>query len=436
MLKLILGLGFLALTAFVRAEPPRGTSQQGMGLQPGQSCRALTEDERRRLVIEWGKPSIVEERFEHEKLVRIPAQVFLASADGKKREPLKGVVIAAVLVAVQPDKKPDWSEGYDDEATYSANVFINWEDDRAGRPGDPQFQKEGGLVALIPCSQIRRTPGKAATFQVALSLGIAKDGTAWWSNHDGALKQTVTTIQIEGPPSLSRSIQLLAGLPGPLGWGFEPAPLIRAINHFRGLGKDKAVAAFREFLEKAPDAGYGGFREPDPENIDKANQWCLSILVPHMFQNPEAQRGLASEDVVIHHGIPFHAVVFGGTSGWPPNMKPLVDWAEKDGKIETELLRPTNKPLEAADELYAQLLQKMTKERRDYERDGFGRSLRSHLRTQAFSLIRHLVEGPKEKGRRLRDIELGEERWRELKKTVEAMKIRWNDDKGMYEVEK
>jgi hypothetical protein len=435
MLKLAMGLGLVALAAAVQAEPPRDTSRHGLGLQSGQYCRMLTEDERRRLVIEWGKPSIVVDRRDTEKLVRIPAQVFLTSADGKKREPLKGVVIAAVLVAVQPDKKSDWSEGFDEEETYSANLFINWEDDRARRPGDPQLQKEGGLVARIPCSQIQRTPGKKATFQVALSLGRAEGGTAWWSNHDGALKQTVTTVEIEGPPTLSHSMQLLAGLPGPLGWSFEPAPLIRAINHFRGLGNEKAIAVFREFLKAAPDAGFGGFLQPDPENIDKANQWCLSILVPFVFQDDgRHQHRAGRERVVIHRGIPFHALVIRDAWGHPPDMKPLVDSAEKEGKIEAELLKPTNKPLEAADELYAQLVQKMTNEERAAEEgDGIGRGLRSHLRVQAFSLVRHLVGGPDEKRRRLRDVVLSEERWRELKARLDGMKIRWNDNKGMYE---
>jgi hypothetical protein len=81
-------------------------------------------------------------------------------------------------------------------------------------------------------------------------------------------------------------MQMLCGLPGSLGRAFEPAPLIRAINHFRMAGKEQSLAAFREFLEKAPGAGYGGFLKPDPENLDTANQWCLSILVPFVFQQP------------------------------------------------------------------------------------------------------------------------------------------------------
>jgi hypothetical protein len=250
----------------------------------------------------------------------------------------------------------------------------------------------------------------------------------WWKE---TYKQTVTMLEIEGPPKLSLSMQMLCGLPGPLGWSFEPAPLIRAINQFRKLGKDMSIAAFREFLEKAPDAGYGhGFDDrPDPENIDTANQWCLSILVPFVFQRSEKDKHrFGSEDVVIQDGIPFHTIVISSTSGWPPNMKPLVDWAEQDGKMEPELLKPTDRPLEAAEKLYDRLFQKLTKEDQESER---GRRLKTHLRTQAYSLVRHLVVD--ETARRRRDTELTDDRWRDLKAKLDGMKIRWNDEKGMYE---
>lgn len=427
-LALLLGLCFLPIIAL--AAPPQGKHEYGQGLQ-GQKCRQLTKDEQERLVVEWGKPSIEDNRYG--KRIRIPGQAFLKSAEGKTRELVEGVVIATVIIAQQPDSKPDWSEGYEDNEAYGARVFINMDSDSRFRPGsDRQVLKDRKFVASIPCDRFRRPVGEKKHFQVALSLGRQEGDSARWSNHDHALKQTVAMIEIEGPPKLSPSMQVLCGLPGPLGWGFEPAPLIRAINHFRKAGKEKSIAAFREFLEKAPDAGYGGNRKPDPESIDSANQWCLSILVPFVFE--KAPRRFGTEGVVIHEGIPFHTVVIELTTGSPPRMKPLVDWAEKDGEIEFLLLEPTEKPLQAAEDLYFKLFQKMTNEERESERsEPIGRNLKTHLRSQAYSLVRHLVEKPDERGMPLRDITITNNRWSEMKALLDGMKIRWNDEKGKYE---
>jgi hypothetical protein len=255
---------------------------------------------------------------------------------------------------------------------------------------------------------------------------------AWWSNLDPVLEQTVTTLRIEGPPKLNPSMQMLCGLPSPLGWGFEPASLIRAINHFRELGKNKSVAAFREFLEIAPDAGYGSHEPPDPENIDTANQWCLSILVPFVFQDFEPQQRHFFSDIVIQDGIPFHTVVIGGTSGWPPEMKPLVDLAEKEGKIETDMLKPSNEPLQAAEKLYDRLHQSMTKEAQETEQF-WAISLKTHLRNQAYSLVRHLVEDPADTARQRGDTRLTNDRWHDLKAKLDRMEIHWNEEKGLYE---
>lgn len=61
-------------------------SSSGVGLH-GQKCRELTEDEQRRLVVEWGKPTIVERRLGD--YICLPAKTFLINADESSREPIK-----------------------------------------------------------------------------------------------------------------------------------------------------------------------------------------------------------------------------------------------------------------------------------------------------------------------------------------------------------
>jgi hypothetical protein len=185
MSRLCLLIGLCLLPILALAEPPRSEHRHGSGLN-GQKCRELTEEEQGRLVVEWDKPRIEDDR--HGKRICIPGQAYLKSADGKSREPVKGVVIAAVIISHRPDTKPNWSEGYEDEEANGAGLFINWSPEARLQSGDKQVLKEGGFVAAIPCDRIRRQPGEKKSFQVALSLGRAKGDMAWWSNHDPALK--------------------------------------------------------------------------------------------------------------------------------------------------------------------------------------------------------------------------------------------------------
>src|SRR5262249_32775622 len=162
------------------------------------------------------------------------------------------------------------------------------------------------------------------------------------------------------------------------GWDFDPITLVRASNHLRSLGKDKAVAALREFIELAYDPGYTRDRI-DPENIDTSNQWCLASLVPLVFNGVEQDK-----DIHLWQGIPFHTVVIHATSGYPPSPRPLVDAAAQNGKLIEKPLRPTNNPLEAADTAFDKIV-----EAEDRNKQRTGEELRGHLRLQAWRAIHH-----------------------------------------------
>src|SRR5579871_388119 len=106
MLRLVPLIGLCLLPIFTPAEPPRGERRQGESLW-GLKCRELTKEEQGRLVVEWGKPSI--EPGREGKSILIPGRAFLKTADGKTREPVKGIVIATVIISRQPDARPNWS---------------------------------------------------------------------------------------------------------------------------------------------------------------------------------------------------------------------------------------------------------------------------------------------------------------------------------------
>src|SRR5262249_15756454 len=147
-------------------------------------------------------------------------------------------------------------------------------------------------------------------------------------------------------------LQLINACPTPLGWDYDPLAAVRAANHLRALGKDKAIDALREFASIACDDGYGGFDRVDPENIDTSNQWCLSTPLPLVFESADPrgeESRLREESITVRDGIPFHNVRIDATSGWPAHTAPYVEWAAQHGKLIASPLRPTDHPLEAAD---------------------------------------------------------------------------------------
>ena len=206
---------------------------------------------------------------------------------------------------------------------------------------------------------------------------------------------------------------------------------MRAANHLRSLGKGKAVAALREFARIARRPGYGGDIQIDPKNIDTSNEWCLATLVPLVFEpaDPNGPKVLWPEDcITVWEGIPFHNVVINGTSGSPPSMAPLVEWADLRGKVIEKPLRPTDHPLEAADGLLRQLAREGNEQARDPEGD-----LRRHLRFQAWRMAGPLVEPDRKKARdRFDQAFRSDEKWARLKAEAARLDLHWDEQRQEY----
>src|SRR5947209_18457637 len=106
MSRFFLLIGLCLVPILTVAEPPHRQTSPGSGLN-GKVCRELTPAEQKRLVVEWGKPRLAPRNRSYGTRIAIPGQAFLKSADGKTKEPLKGIVVASVIVAVKPETKPD-----------------------------------------------------------------------------------------------------------------------------------------------------------------------------------------------------------------------------------------------------------------------------------------------------------------------------------------
>src|SRR5262249_2082218 len=128
-------------------------------------------------------------------------------------------------------------------------------------------------------------------------------------------------------------------------------------------------------------------------------------------------------------GIPFHNVRFNLITGMTPKTWPLVDWAENHGKVIAGLLRPTDRPLEAADAAFEKLARPDDLKVDQYDRPG----LRAHLRWQAWRTVQSAVEPQRAKPRDVFDEAFRTDAgWVELKARVARFKVRWDEQRQEY----
>lgn len=265
--------------------------------------------------------------------------------------------------------------------------------------------------------------------QVGLAEYICKRTISKWPILVYALKQTISALKIQDSKPLSTTLQLINGTPSPIGWYYDPVAVIRAVNHLRAIGKEKTIAAMREYLTIARGPDFGAHRPPDPNNIETSNQWCLALLIPLVFESTNSAHPFPAkiDRVTLEDDIPFHNVYIKRTSSSPQRTDSLVDWAEKYGKIISKQLRPSDHPLDAADRIYQKLL------KADPTDSNSG--LKEHLRSQAWRAIRLLVEPEDKHDYRVKDEKFSDHMWNRFKEKANRLKIRWNEQKQEYTID-
>jgi hypothetical protein len=378
--------------------------------------RSLNEQEQKRLRVSWDKPKrkVNETGPASRPVLEISGKLSLLQEDQKTLKPIDWPLPIRVVVCPRPNEKPDWNRWHDRRNSIHSDILVGYEL-VFGSEGLPKLPA-GVFSAPFELSNFPSPVGATKPFQVALCLGEKNGNKLTWCNTAHILPQTVKVLEITGPKPLSRSLQLINACPTPIGWEFDPIPLVRAANHLRSLGKDKSIGALREFLELAYDTGYSRDRI-DPENIDTSNQWCLASLLPLTFDGIDHK-----ETIRVWKGIPFHTVVIHGTSGWPASTRELVDRAAQKGKLIQKPLRPADDPLEAADSLFNKIV-----EGKDPNDKDNGDELRKHLRRQAWRVVHHLVDPDAEE-----IPELTQATWDKLKTKAARLHIHWDEERQEY----
>lgn len=388
-------------------------------------AKHLTDDERESLRVFWvgASASPPDEAFPH---LVVRGRLFRLTGDGKE-QPVDWLQPIRVVIAKTPGDRQDWTKGHMLEKSANGDFVVNWNDDKQEPENNGEFE------ATIPITQIERPIGKPGKFQVGLSLGEQAGQTMRWSNTMPVLPVTVRTIEVPGQPVLSGAVQAINGAPSSLGWDYDPAAMVRAVNALHGLGKEPAINALRDYLKLA--RVYGPvFEKRIAASIDTSDQSCLKLLIPLAFERIDPTQKLPERDmegdgyrlkherwpnfdVQLEDNIPFHVVFYSGSTGSRSTTAWLVDWAEDHGRLRHEPLKPATDPLDAAD----RICDKVAK------RSGMNDDLRRHIRLQALRMVRHLLA---EDATESNVTDPG--RWRKLKLLVGQLHLKWDAEHQEY----
>lgn len=219
------------------------------------------------------------------------------------------------------------------------------------------------------------------------------------------------------------AIAAMVAAPDPLGWDYDPASLIRAVNAFHSLGRSDALIALKEFEAKYPNEGYScphQFLElVMPLLFDRRNP-DDKYPSPKNWFDPSEGIELTKDSwrywIAIEDGVPFHTVIIGGTSGAPGTQSYLIEWADKHARLRESPMVPGD--------LFAAAEKVMVKLAEEQDNDDSTDWTNRHIRMQVYRAVRHLLNVSED------DDEFApydDERWKTFRERCEALKIRWNE---------
>lgn len=231
-----------------------------------------------------------------------------------------------------------------------------------------------------------------------------------------------------------RAMESLLSVPDPLGKGFNPVDLVRAVNSLHSLGRSQALVVLREFSQKNPNEGYSSPHQ------------ALDLVVPLLFdrRNPEDKfpvlnvMAFVSESeqsfmpllrqwgnpVVVENGIPFHTVIHGIVLGNPGDQSHLIDWAEQAARFREAPMVPADDPFAAVEELIGELQRNDRLSEFPVSPDTL-----SHLRLQVFRSIAN-IPGVSPVNLLPESGDLSS--WHELRDKLRSRNLRWDQVQQGY----
>lgn len=412
--------------------------------------------EQGRIIVEWGKVSMGydltwsvmdddylknwrnDDSLRPDRKLSLRGKMLIISEDGKSRNPIDWIQGVRVIVSRLPEKKLNWANRVE------AHNAI-W--------GDTVILKDGEFLVSFPPGEIYRGVGKELRFQVALSLAEKKGQTITWKGNAAVLPQSVAMLTIPGPPPISETMQIINSAPPYDQDKFNPVNLVRAVNHLMPMGKEKVIRELRAFLKIARDSTDDAANSPCPlkmdrreEDIDTSDRSSVFLIVRLLFESedpftpwpdilrlPSAPVPEEKENkfwplypLYLQNDIPFF-LLCGGELVNTNLTKPekLVNWAEKHGRIRSQLLRPIDNPMIAAEHMIA-----LPQTRRFYKDQDY--DFKDIIYQQAWNIIEDVDQILK----RIKPTTIsGEPDWNARVKAASQLNIRWSEENQKYIIE-
>jgi len=216
---------------------------------------------------------------------------------------------------------------------------------------------------------------------------------------------------------IDNAVRLIAASPTLFSDDYDTIALIRAVNALYSLGKDDAIEAIRRFAAQYSAVTYKSpilfinrllwdFADPEDRFDHDAHQ--------ALWLNEYCSNCIAVEDDIPFRFHPIH--VWGSRPEF--GLLPVIDWAEKHGRLRSNPLRPLGNPLDAAEALLDHLV--------------FADPLtnKKFLREQAYRAVSPLLSDEDFGGRQL-TLE-NDDDWSLLKKHIGKLGVRWSDTCQAY----
>lgn len=222
-------------------------------------------------------------------------------------------------------------------------------------------------------------------------------------------------------------IRVLSGFQG---WQFDPAQLIRAVNHCHQLGHDGSLVALRTTLERSDSGGQ--------DTAEKVLLVARVLYTPKggNLSLPSLQRGQAEPSepsdqtlaplfpVHIIEDIPFLLIAGYRLAGQAPPAGDYLAWCEHEGILRSNPISPGPEPLSAADKIINSEVASTLAHDQTWDH---------MLRLQALRMVARICKAVGGMDGDLAAQVRTAEAWSQLKQQCEGTPLRWDGVRDRYE---
>lgn len=328
----------------------------------------------------------------------------------------------SIYLNPDPEESPDWDAVIELCEAESDSMIL---------------KSDGSFLVEFDLRETRRNSSKSQRFELAFTLAKhqpkGKDATSqkvFWNPHNPPASPIVQPATIPASPDLTHELKLINEA---CRWPFydpDSTKIVRAVNALQPLGKEKALAVLKEYVDLTDDMLEDheiafwiirllfepvdlGDRIPSP-----------SVAVFILNDNREDNRVLWPLDpIAIVDGIPFMVGQKIASSGVPGHPFSHIRWVEQYGAIIQSPMSPSGNPLLAADKLIAT-------EKFAAIKESWGRSKTRDICKQAMATLQ--IELDKNK---FGEPQFTEEQWERCLKS-EPARMKWSDESQSFEANK